>query len=393
MLQKSYQFVRGTLRIEVTGSYPERFLNVCSRSGIPFWDLEPVDVGKFRVNVYASDFSYLHRFAAKCKCRARILEKKGLRFTARRARPRSALLAGAVLFFLLYVSFSNFIWTFEVTGCETVSPVRVLSVLRQEGVYPGVLASDVHPEALRNRALLKLQELSWLTVTVQGTHAVVDVRERIEKPTLVDPKLPCDVVATESGLVESVIARAGQPVKKQYDLVEAGDILISHSVPITYSEESRTVHARGEVYARVWHTVKTATPLSVVQKHSTGKETQRWSLILGTNRINFFINSGNPYQECDKIINRYDLTLGSLRLPVSLQRETYREYEIAVGVTDMDTAKAVSEDAALTLLSDLSGRESEPLSKDASTENGVLYTTVTTESIVQIGKSVPVATP
>jgi len=215
---------------------------------------------------------------------------------------------------------------------------------------------------------------------------VVDVRERHVKPEIVQKDIPCDIVAKESGLITSLIAREGQPVVKKDELVEKGDVLISHSIPITYSENSRHVHASGEVYARVWRTVRTATPLNVLKKHYTGRVRENWSLIFGTKRINILLNSSNLHTECDKIKEQYYLQIGSVQLPVCFVREICSEYESERCVLAQESAAACSVDAANRLLADLQqGSAVRNLRTDSVVENGVLVTTVTNESVIQIG--------
>ena len=387
MLRKSFDYCKGTVRIDVFGSYPERLLNLCSRNGIVFWDLVPLDLGHFTVTIYAEDFIRLHRFAAKCRCKAKILQKSGIRYTARRFRKRYALLVGAAAFILVCFSFANYVWTIEVTGNETVSDQRILAALADEGVVPGVKADTIHPEMLRNRLLPVLDELSWITVTVQGTHAVVDVRERIQKPKIVPEDIPCDIVAAESGLVTMVMARAGYPLVKKGELVNAGDVLVSHCVPVRNTDRTQIVHAFGEVYARVWRTAKAVTPLSVGEKHYTGRQTEKWAVIFGSRRINISLNSSNSGMECDKIIDRYELTIGTMRFPVYLQRETYREYEISAAFLSEEEAAVCGLDAARSLLKTKAGNaQLTELSAAAEIENGVMIAAVTGESTVSIGE-------
>ncbi len=390
MLQRSFQYMKGTLRIAVLGPYPERFLNLCASERIDVWSLTPVEPGRFDATIYSSDFVRIHAFSARTGCRAKILKKNGVYFTSKRVKKRYGLLAGALAFFIMCVSFSNFVWTFEVTGCETISPSRVLAALEAEGIAPGVRADKIHPEQLRNRILLQLDELSWLTVTVQGSHAVVDVRERIEKPEIIPLNEPCDVVASQSGLVTMMLAKEGQPMKKKGDLVIKGDLLISHSVPVTNTEEVRTVHAMGEVYARVWRTVSAVTPLSVNEKRYTDRSFERWGIIFGTNRINFSINSGNLYEKYDKIINRYELRVGETVLPIALVRETYKEYECVQGTLDQERVTLCGETVANTMIDELSrGAKTTLLSCDTTVDNGVLVTKMIKECTIQIGETVP----
>ncbi len=390
MLQRSFQYMKGTLRIAVLGPYPERFLNLCAGNGIPIWSLTPVEPGRFDATIYKSDFVRIHTFSARSGCRAKILKKKGAYFTAKKASKRYGLIAGALAFLIMCVAFSNYVWTFEVTGCEKVSPSRVLAALEAQGIAPGVRADKIHPEELRNRVLLELDELLWLTVTVQGSHAVVDVRERIEKPKIIPLTEPCDVVASQTGLVTMVIARQGQPLKQKGDLVMKGDVLISHSVPVTYSEEMRTVHAMGDVYARVWRTVSAVTPLSVREKRYTGRTSTRWAIIFGTSRINFSINSGNLYEECDKIVDRYDFKVGKTVFPVTLYKETYIEFESVEGTLDESQVAVCSGEVANAVLDGASkGTKTTLLSCETNVSNNVFVTKMTKECTMQIGETVP----
>ena len=43
MLQKLINCLRGSVRLEVSGAFPERFVNLCAQRGIPFWGMEWLD--------------------------------------------------------------------------------------------------------------------------------------------------------------------------------------------------------------------------------------------------------------------------------------------------------------------------------------------------------------
>ena len=40
MLKRMVNALRGSVRLEVSGAFPERFLNLCAQRGIVFWNVE-----------------------------------------------------------------------------------------------------------------------------------------------------------------------------------------------------------------------------------------------------------------------------------------------------------------------------------------------------------------
>ena len=67
----------------------------------------------------------------------------------------------------------------------------------EEGCFWPGLETDL----LRSRLLLELPELSWITVNVRGSRALVQVQERQEKPELAADGAPADLVAARDGLI------------------------------------------------------------------------------------------------------------------------------------------------------------------------------------------------
>ena len=113
------------------------------------------------------------------------------------------------------------------------------------------------------------------------------------------------------------------------DAVSVGDTLISGLVPPTREEgDYRLTHARGEVEAYTVHQVDAARALETEGKTYTGKVKRQYALVLGNQRLNFYIGSGIDRGTCDKIIETRTLRLSdSVVFPVSLIVQTYVYYE------------------------------------------------------------------
>ena len=64
MLLKIYQYIRGYVRIRITGHRMERFINACNYRKIKIWDLSASD-GSYEMNLWVKDFKKLRHISHK----------------------------------------------------------------------------------------------------------------------------------------------------------------------------------------------------------------------------------------------------------------------------------------------------------------------------------------
>ena len=65
MLLKIYQYIRGYVRIRITGHRMERFINACNYRKIKIWDLSASD-GSYEMNLWVKDFKKLRHISQMC---------------------------------------------------------------------------------------------------------------------------------------------------------------------------------------------------------------------------------------------------------------------------------------------------------------------------------------
>ncbi len=124
----------------------------------------------------------------------------------------------------------------------------------------------------------------------------------------------------------------------------------------------------------------------------TGDEKQGWSATFLGQRVNFYQNSGIPFDRYDKISRTWNLTLpGGTVLPFSLRRETWKSYATAELSIDPASARAMLEERLLTKLGELLGETGEEVSHSfsAGESGGMLVVTLTAECREELGRFVP----
>ena len=389
-MSRAVNYLRGQVLVRVESAFPERVLNLCAARDLSFWDLQWERETAFTCRLSRADFRELRRAAGKLECSVTPLRRSGAPYTLRRLLSRPALAAGAVVVGLWLVLGSFFIWEFTIEGNETIPDEVILRALEEQGVGIGSFGLSLDGEDLRNRILLELPELVWLTVNVSGCRAGVQVRERVAVPETVDRKALSNLVARQAGLVLEVHAFSGVKCVVEGMSVEEGQILIS-GVQDTENFGARTTAGLGEVRGRTWHTLTAKLPLTVPKKVYTGEKTG-YSLIFGKKRVKFFGNSSIEGRNYDKITKRMKLSFLGVPLPVTVEQEKWQFFETEAATAD----PAALEELGRAVLEDRLHREVEPYGTVSSSlctakaRSGTLEVTLRAECEESIGELAPI---
>lgn len=344
-------FLRGSVQVEIECACPERVLNLCAVEEIAFWDLQWLSPIALRLRVTRRGWHALREVCTRADAQASRLRERGAPQLLLRLRTRYALLAALALFALLLFGGNLFIWSFEVTGNETVPTETILRALEKCGVAVGSQGLKIHQEDVRNRALLELPDVAWLAVNVRGCVAHVQVVERKRPPAVVQESQVCNVVARREGLVTRVQALDGKAVAAPGSVVTEGELLISG---VADSERSglRLLHGMGEVWARTWYDLSVSVPLKTTEKTGEGRKKLHLSLDFGRRRIKFYGKGSITGVDCDKITYYKPFTLpGGLRLPLTLVWERITAWEGAAAERTEQSARQEGEQQLLALLS------------------------------------------
>lgn len=327
-MYKPIRWIAGTCKVRLNGAEPQQCLNRLSAARVQFWDPFLVDEFSYTVTVYASKLGLIQNLAELSQCSLSIEKQSGFLFQFGGLRRRIPFLCMLLLTIFLCILLHNRVWYFSVEGNTHVPDQKILRAVASCDVGVGTKGKDIVPQQVKDHVLAMIPELSWLTVRQNGCRAIVVVREKQFPTEQVNRKELYDIVAARPGIVDEISVLDGSAVCALGDLVDSGDKLISAYVDLEY--KLRAAGARGEVYARTWHTELTKIPLDFAKKIYRDQEKTISYLCFGKKRIKLSRSSGIPALTCDKITQTKPLTLpGGFQLPVTLVRETYRHFDPA----------------------------------------------------------------
>ena len=335
MRNLSYR-IRGEAEAEIRGVLPESVVNRCVSAGIALRRVTAVDGQTLRCRVDERDLETLQRLCERCQCEQRLVSLRGgSRY--RRFLRRRIWLAVTALFCALSLLFSSlFIWDVTIYGNERVSRGEILRALRKAGVGCGSFWPALATDLLRSQMLESLPELAWVTVNMNGSRAVVLVRERAEKPEMYSESECCALCASHTGIVRRVSVLNGRALVQPGQAVQEGETLVTGTMN-SLSGPARAVRARGEILADTWYELTALCPSAERYKGSAGGSIRRFALIVGEKRLNFYGKTGKTLDGYDKIRHDYNLGIkGLFALPLRVVCETYVRRMAGEAAADID---------------------------------------------------------
>lgn len=234
MLTRILRYMKGYVRIRITGYSPERFLNLCKYKNIPVWGLLP---GRnfYDMNITIAGMKKLKPILRKTGTNLRIIEKIGFPFFLFRHRKRKIFFAGAVGCILLIYILSLFIWNIEISGNHVRTDETILAFLRKQDVHCGMPASSVDCAGIARMIRKEYDDVIWVSASLKGSKIKIEIKENSDSREIEEEKTTeegNDLIAEKDGVIKEIVTRSGVPMVHAGDKVKAGDILVSGRVEI-----------------------------------------------------------------------------------------------------------------------------------------------------------------
>ncbi|MCC8061582.1 MAG: sporulation protein YqfD [Clostridiales bacterium] len=337
MRQSVLHRLGGYVRVKLGGYEPERFFNLCRARGLEIWEISERE-HEYYFYMALRDFRQVRPPARKAHVRLRVTGKYGFPFFIRNNRHRTPYLAGIVLFFLVLLMMSRYIWDIRFSGNLRFTDDALLHYLQGRGVVYGMKVREVDCDSLEEAIRGDFPEITWVSARVSGTRLLIKIKENETAGEAMGEgdsdknEAPRDLVTEKDGIITHLIVRSGRALVRSGDEVEAGDVLVTGVLPLYDDSEAlmatHYVRADADIYARTEETCSSVVPLLTAERTDTGDV--RHGLRLRVAGLQFLwmlpSNGENCWEvECE---SRQVTVLGDFYLPLWVDRLTLREYRL-----------------------------------------------------------------
>lgn len=333
-----FRYLKGYVKIRISGYAPERFMNLCRNRGIVLWGIER-DGACFTMYITLPEYWQIRPIVRKTKTRAAVLERYGLPFFAENLKHRKVFLIGLPCCIAFLIFMSRFIWAIDFEGNYRLTDDVLKDFLEEQGITYGTAKDSLHMEQLETSLREAFPVVTWTSAHLKGSRLTVKIKENdladaseTEAPS---SELPAgapgsDLTASADGTVVSILTRNGIPLVKEGDTVQKGDILVSGKIPIKQDDgtvrEYDYCHADADIHIKRTKTVCLSQPLVYQYKNYTGREKKRYFFETSSRR---YVPGGMPksYTCSDTVSESEQITLfGQIDIPVWAGTIRVREY-------------------------------------------------------------------
>lgn len=366
-----FRFLRGYVRVYLTGFAPERFMNLCNNHQIELWDVVSAGEG-YEFYMYANEFLGCKEFLRKTKTKVVLRNKLGLPFLLFRYRKRKVFFLGLIACFAALFVASRFIWAFEISGNRQFTDDMFLKFLDSQQVHYGMAISNLDIDSLEKQLREEYDYITWASAKLEGTKLHISIKENevgIQEES--EELSKGDIRATVSGNVVAMVTRAGVPAVKVGDSVEEGDLLISGIIPIMNDDETLRSYyetrADGEVVieSRMRYTEKL--PVTYQKKVYTGNTERIFVLGFGEKEWKLgFLKMEENYEILS--VRNPIVLLDNLYLPIIYGYNDYIGYQIIKSSYSKEEASDVLHDRFLRFCTTLEEKGVQIIEKDVKIE-------------------------
>ncbi len=329
---KFIRLFRGYVRIRIEGPVPQRFMNLCSVHQISLWDIQ-AENGSMEMNVSVSDFFLLKPLLKKTKTKVVLTEKRGLPFRMQKWKKRKVFFFSSLLCGIILYVISLFLWDIQLISEGQLTREMLISFLQDCNVSYGTYKKNIDIDSIEKALREEYPFIIWDSCRLEGTRLFVYVKENEQMWDQIPEKedsRPCNLSATVTGEVASIITRRGIPHVKAGDKVKKGDILVSGEVPVYNDDETikeyMYVNADADIRLETMLKYQKELELCYQEKVYTGREKTSYYFRLYKHG---FATTGLPEYESYDIVTdlKQAKLLEDFYLPLYYGEIRYKEYK------------------------------------------------------------------
>lgn len=329
MLRKLKHWLMGYLTVHISGTSPERFINLCSNRRLYIWDIVR-DNEKYKFKLSVRNYKKIKPIVRKTGLIPKIEEKHGLPFFIHRNRKRKGFFVGIIICILLVYIMSLFIWDIEILGGSKHTPEALLKFLKDNDIKPGVKKKYIDGSKIEEEIRLAYEDIGWVSAEIKGTRLIIKITETNMPTPIIEATAPSHIVATKDAVIKEIITRTGTPMVKPGDVVRKGDILVSGIVDV-YDDfggilNKKPVIASADIVCNSFYDYHDSFPLTHIVRIFTNNKKKGYYITIWGRKL-FLYNPRYSYTMYDIIVNENTMHItDSFYLPLQYGTVTIREY-------------------------------------------------------------------
>lgn len=335
LIFKLMSFMRGYVVIRLKSANCEKILNLLRKKGIQMWDVEKNE-SSVKLKISYEDYKKYEEIIKETKMET--VNKRGFAFKLGKLKVRKGFVAGLIVLLVCFYILSSLIWNVEVVGTNNDTARNIVKVLEQNNITLPMSLSGLDTKKIETILYKNFDKFKFVEVYIEGSNLIIFVKEKkIEKAEIKSDE-PTSIISGKNAIISKVIAKSGQPVVREGDVVYEGQTLIMGMVKNKNSEEYMMVPSEGTVYGKTYYNFELKEEKLKNIETATNKSKSVYYLQINGNSIKI-IGDKEPFENYNYVERTVNIPIISNLSDIKFIKGTYYEQVVKAIEIDENTAK------------------------------------------------------
>lgn len=335
LIFKLMSLLTGYVVIRLKVANFEKVMNLLRKKGISIWDVERKEEGiKFKMSY--EDYVKYNEIIKETKMEP--VNKKGFALKLKTLKVRKGFVIGLFALIITLYVITSLIWNIQVIGTNNTTAKNIVKVLENNNIKTPISHSNIKTKNLETILYNNFDNFKFVEVYVEGSNLIIFVKEKEIERANIKNNEPTSIISTKNAIINKVIAKSGQPVVKEGDVVYEGQTLVMGMVKSKTSEDFTMVPSEGTIYGKTYYNFELKEPILKSIEVATNNKKSVYYLHLNgkSNKILSDKNIFENYNYKERIIR---IPIISNLTDISIIKGTYYEQVIKEINIDENTAK------------------------------------------------------
>ncbi len=335
LIFKLMALLRGYVVIRLKAANSEKVLNLLRKKGIRMWDVEKKEDG-IKLKISYEDYKKYEGIIKETKMET--VNKKGLSLKLGKLKVRKGFLAGLLILLVCLYVLSSLVWNVEVVGTNSITARNIINVLEQNNITMPIAHSSLQPKKIETLIYSNFEKFKFVEVYIEGSNLIIFVKEKKPEKAEIKSNEPSSIISSKNAIINKVIAKSGQPMVKEGDVVYEGQTLVMGMVKNKNSEDFMMVPSEGTIYGKTYYNFEMKEEKLKNFEVATNKSKNVYYLQINGNSIKI-IGDKDPYKNYNYSESTVKIPIISYLSDIALIKGTYYEQVEKPVEIDENTAK------------------------------------------------------
>lgn len=335
LIFKLMSLLKGYVVIRLKAANCEKILNLLQRKGIRMWDVEKNEHG---IKLKMSYEDYVKYEVIIKETKLETVNKKGFALKLGKLKLRKGFVAGLFILLVCLYVLSSLVWNVQVIGTNNVTTKNIVKVLEKNNITMPIAHSSLKPKKIETMLYNSFDKFKFVEVYIEGSKLIIFVKEKEPEKAEIKSNEPSSIVSNKNAIINKVIAKSGQPVVKEGDVVYEGQTLVMGMVKSKTSDEFMMVPSEGTIYGKTYYNFEMKEHKQQDFEISTNKSKNVYYLQISGNSIKI-IGDKDPFENYNYRERTVKIPIISNLTDIALIKGTYYEQVVKSVEIDENTAK------------------------------------------------------